>query len=266
MVRRSQAAYDRFKRSAEVPMLALSLAFVPVIVVPAVADLSERTEQALVVSAWLIWAAFVVEYLTLLYLAPDRWHTVRTHLFDLAIIVLPFLRPLRAARALRVVAGFGRGLVAVRTITGRRGFRSFIGLVVVLVPIGGLLTYAFERNHPDGTFSNAGEALWWAVVTSTTVGYGDYAPVSSEGRAVAVVLMLVGIGLLSVVTANVAAFFVETGDERSGSGLTEMQARLERIEQLLCEIRDQGWSPADGEGSAGGGTLDRAEAQRTSDQ
>jgi voltage-gated potassium channel len=102
-----------------------------------------------------------------------------------------------------------------------------------------LLTYAFERNHPDGAFNHAGDALWWAIVTATTVGYGDFSPVSSEGRAVAVVLMLVGIGLLSVVTANVAAFMVESGegDGEEGGGLAEVNARLERIEAALDEIR-----------------------------
>lgn len=210
-------------------MLVLALAFVPIAVAPLLADLGEATTDALTFATWLIWAAFVVEYVVLLYLAPDRWKMVRTHVLDLLIIVLPFLRPLRALRVLRALSGLGRASVALRKITSRHGFRGFLAVAIGLVVAGGLVTYSFERGMPGSNITTPADALWWAVVTSTTVGYGDHFPVSNEGRGVAVVLMLVGIGLLSVVTANVAAYFVESEND-------ETTQRLERIEHLLAEI------------------------------
>lgn len=99
--------------------------------------------------------------------------------------------------------------------------------------ITGLLAYAFERNQEGSNLESLGDSLWWAVVTATTVGYGDHTPLSVEARGVAVVLMLVGIGMLSVVTANVAAFFVESDDADTNRDLVE---RLDRIEALLVQI------------------------------
>lgn len=213
-------------------MLVLALLFVPVAVAPLVFTVSPTTTTALNLATWLIWAAFVVEYVTLLYLAPDRGRMVRTHVLDLAIIVLPFLRPLRALRVLRAFAGLGRAAQGFQRITTRSGFRPFLAIVTVLIVAGGLLAYAFERNLPDSNITSPADALWWAVVTSTTVGYGDHFPVSPEGRGIAMALMLVGIGLLSVVTANIAAYFVEAEADDTAQ-------RLERIEALLEGLADQ---------------------------
>jgi voltage-gated potassium channel Kch len=102
----------------------------------------------------------------------------------------------------------------------------------------------FEKNAPQSNIHSYHDALWWAVVTVTTVGYGDRFPVSEGGRAVAVVLMLVGIGLIGVLTATVASFFVQehtdankdllkASHEDLGARLDEIAGRLTRIETLL---------------------------------
>jgi voltage-gated potassium channel len=136
----------------------------------------------------------------------------------------------------------GRIGVAFRAVTGRRGSRAFFLGVIIVVMVSGLLAYAFERNQVGGNMDSLGDSLWWAVVTSTTVGYGDHSPLSVEARGVAVVLMLVGIGMLSVVTANVAAFFVESDDADTNRELME---RLDRIELMLADLaaRDNAATP-----------------------
>jgi voltage-gated potassium channel len=233
---RDGRAYDRFKAASEIPLLVAALAFIPVFVAPLVFNLSAEVADALRFVSWLIWAAFVVEYLVLFALAPSRWHMVKTHVFDLLIIVLPFLRPLRAARSarlLRVFAVSGRIGVGLRSLRTRQGVQNFSIAVAALVVTGGLLTYAFERNHEGSNIESLSDSMWWAVVTTTTVGYGDHTPVSGEGRGVAVVLMLVGIGIIGVLTANIAAFFVEVDEEDNDADVRE---RLDRIEQLLNEL------------------------------
>lgn len=232
---RSQEAYEAAERAFALPMLVLSVVFIPVVVTPIVMEVSPATSQALDTVSWAIWAAFAFEYIVLLYLAPDRGRMVRTHIPDLLIILLPFLRPLRALRGLRLLrplVGLARAAVGVRQIATRPGFRGFLLVVIGVMTAGAGLTYAFERNVPEANITSFGDALWWAVVTATTVGYGDRFPVSPEGRGIALLLMLVGISLLSVVTANIAAFFVERS---VASEETDINARLERIEQLLLE-------------------------------
>jgi voltage-gated potassium channel len=236
---RDGRAYDRFKELAELPLLIAAIALIPVLAAPYIVEVSDGVNDVLNAVAWFIWAMFVVEYLVLFTLAPSRWHMFRTHIFDLLIIVLPFLRPLRAARSarlLRLLTITGRIGIGFKVVAGRKGVRVF-GLVVVLVVfVGGLLTYAFESSHPASNIGSIPDAIWWAIVTATTVGYGDHSPVSAEGRAIAVVLMLVGIGLLGVITANIAAFFVETDEEEKNQ---EFSDRLDRIERLLLELHAQ---------------------------
>ncbi len=236
---RSQEAYDRFEKALEIPMLMLSLVFIPIAVVPVVVDLPAGVEQGLLAAEWGIWAAFVFEYAGLLYLAPDRWRMVKTHVLDLVIIVVPFLRPLRFARGARLLrlarllAVVGRAAQGLKRINSGRGFSSFLAVVAGAIVLGGVLVNTFEHGHPDASIDSIGEGLWWAIVTATTVGYGDEIPVTPEGRAVAVVMMLVGIALLSVVTANIASYFVHTEEGRQ---LDELDERLARIEGLLQDL------------------------------
>lgn len=231
---RDAAAYERVRRQLEPPMFVLALLFVPILAFPHVAETTETQRLALEAASWFIWAAFLFEYLLLLYLAPDRRRMVRTHVLDLVIIVLPFLRPLRALRILQAGAGMARASVALRRITTRPGFRGFLLIASGTVVASAVAVTAFERQVEDSNISSFADALWWAFVTATTVGYGDHFPVSPQARAMAMVLMLVGIGVFSVVTANIAAFFVETSDTEAQSvSLDDLDQRLARIEALL---------------------------------
>ena len=92
----------------------------------------------------------------------------------------------------------------------------------------GLMTFA-ERSAKGWNIHNFGQGLWWAVETVTTVGYGERYPVTTLGQGVAVFLMLVGIGLIGVLTATVASYFVQ---ERTN----QRDERLERIETLLTKL------------------------------
>jgi voltage-gated potassium channel len=202
----------------------------------AAATLSEGTKDALAAVELLIWAAFAVEVVVLFVLAPSKRRMLRDHWLDVLIVAAPFLRPLRIARVARVVragSALGRSVAALQRISARRGTQTFGAVAVSLVTAGGLAAWAFERQHEDASIDSLADAMWWAVVTTTTVGYGDTFPVTPEGRAVAVVLMLTGIGLIGTVSANVAAYFVRSDE---GSDLAEMSASLERVERKLDEL------------------------------
>lgn len=236
-----QAAYDRFSDATELPLLVLALLFLPVLLAPFVFTLPDAVAAGLDLLSWTIWAAFAAEYVIKLYLAPDRGRMVRTHVFDLVIVVVPFLRPLRGLRLLRLVhasAAVGRAGVGGRRLLGRRGFSGFLLVVFGTVTAAGLLAWVFERGHPEAQITHPVEGIWWALVTATTVGYGDMVPQSAEGRGVAVLLMLLGIALFAVVTANIAAFFVEESDDHARdaelrASLAALDERLDRIEQHL---------------------------------
>jgi voltage-gated potassium channel len=112
----------------------------------------------------------------------------------------------------------------------------------VAVVLGGLAIYTVEGS-PTGRIQSVGDGIWWAIVTATTVGYGDISPATTEGRIIAVVLMLLGIGVIGAFTATVASFFVA---QEEGSELAEIAARLARVEaklDALLENRHPGSLP-----------------------
>jgi voltage-gated potassium channel len=143
--------------------------------------------------------------------------------------------------------GFERFLAILRH---RSLFRVLLAAAGLLF-LGAWLVMLFETNAAGSNIHSYKDAIWWAVVTVTTVGYGDRFPVTDGGRAVAVVLMMVGIGLIGVLTATVASFFMQEHTDANkeqlqathedlGGQLSDIDARLARLEVVLGE---QGGSP-----------------------
>jgi voltage-gated potassium channel len=96
----------------------------------------------------------------------------------------------------------------------------------------------FERGA-GGSIKDFPTALWWAVTTITTVGYGDTYPVTAEGRGVGVLLMLVGITVFGLLTANVAAFFVGANQAEEPVTLRDLMAKLDAMQAQIEELRSQ---------------------------
>ena len=98
----------------------------------------------------------------------------------------------------------------------------------------------FERNAKGSNIHNYPDALWWAIVTVTTVGYGDRFPVTGGGRTVAVILMLLGIGLIGVLTATVASVFVkehtDSNKEEIKKGHANLSLQLALISDRLADV------------------------------
>src|ERR1039458_3871867 len=153
------------------------------------------------------------------------------------------LRPLRALRLLRIL-NLGRvGVVLAnalrrsKQLMTHRGIHFVLLAVVLIVFACAGLILSFETHAKGSNIHSFADALWWAVVTVTTVGYGDRYPVTAGGRGIAVVLMLVGIGLIGVLTATVTSFFVENQADASTAELTE---RLDRMESMLQRLLEEG--------------------------
>lgn len=245
---RTGEALESFERQTAWPMLVLSLAIIPLLVIPLVVDLSPTTETTFFTLDWILWALFALEYGIRLYLAPTRGRFVRSNLIDLVVVVIPFLRPLRVVRsarllrllrAARVAAFLFRGLHAVQAVLSRRKL-GYTLLVVMFLTIGaGVLVWAVEQDEPAKNIQTVGDGLWWAITTLTTVGYGDRFPTSPLGRGVAVGMMLVGVALFGVLAASLASFFLERGRQEEATaddiGLEDIAARLGRIERLLAD-------------------------------
>jgi voltage-gated potassium channel len=118
-------------------------------------------------------------------------------------------------------------------------------IVAALILVAAALVLNFERDAPNGNIRSYPDALWWAVTTITTVGYGDRFPLSPAGRGVAVVLMVAGIAMFGIVTASIAAYFVEQRAEQDLAGrLDQLLERLDRLEARLATDRDDETGPS----------------------
>jgi voltage-gated potassium channel len=152
------------------------------------------------------WLAFLADYLLRLYLADRRWHWIWTHFFDLLVVLLPLLRPIRLLRAATLLSVFQR---TAGTAIRARVIIYVAGASALLIFIASLAVLDSERDARGANIVTFGDSVWWAFVTIATVGYGDYFPVTPGGRIVAVALMLGGITLVGVTTATLSSWIVD---------------------------------------------------------
>jgi voltage-gated potassium channel len=241
-----EATYERVEQALSLPMLVLSLSLVPVLVIPlAWSHMPASVNDGFQVADYGIWAAFALEYVLLLSLAPNRRKFMRGHVLELALVLLPMLRPLRimrSARALRVVrvgraaAGVGAAVsISRRQMAVSAALYAPVAALVVVVA-GAVFVLNLERGAKGANITDLPTALWWAATTITTVGYGDHYPVTAAGRVVAVALMIIGIGLLGVVSASIAASFVRWAAEPD-----ELEGHVEHARQQveLVDVLDE---------------------------
>lgn len=205
--RRAEVEGPRLRRwedATEWPLAVVGIGFLVAYAIPiAQPDVDPVLRSACSWYLGLTWVAFVVDYVVRVCLARRRWAYVRRHPLALAVVVLPVLRPLLLVSVVTRLNQTGR-----RRMRGKVVRYAAVG-TVLLVLTGALVVVQAERGRPGATIQTLGDALWWAMVTITTVGYGDMAPVTPVGRTMAVVLMLGGIALLGVVTATLSSWLVE---------------------------------------------------------
>lgn len=202
--------------------------------------------QAVLIDAiiWATWAVFAIDYFTNLVMAPNRGRWFIRHLHDLIILALPVLRPLRLLRLVTLLRVMN--LVAGNSLRGRV-LTYILGSAALLTYISALAVLDAEENIPTANIRSIGDALWWAVTTVTTAGYGDYYPVTWVGRLVAVGLMIGGIAILGVVTASVASWLVEQVGEKAvaeaqasdDSLAVEVALLAKRFDQLAAQLTPQ---------------------------
>ncbi|MFF3940127.1 potassium channel family protein [Streptomyces phaeofaciens] len=228
---REGTAQARWEMWTQRPLLALAVVFAVAYAVPIVdTSAGHSLTTACTVVEWVVWAAFTADYLVRLVLAPERREFVRTHWLDLCAVVLPLIQPLRLLRLVSTLLLVGR---RARMASQIRVTTYVAGSVVGLLMFGSLAVLSVERESPDGNIRTLGDAVWWSFTTMTTVGYGDHAPTTGLGRVIAVGLMLSGIALLGVVTANIAAWFIERFEKDD----VEERAQTEAIRALTEEVR-----------------------------
>ena len=221
---------------SEWPLTAAALIFLVAYAWEVIADLHGAGRQAAELVMNAVWAVFAVDYIGRMVCAPDRgWWFVR-HLADLAVVALPVLRPLRLLRLVALLGVLHRS--AGTALRGRITLYT-AGSAALLISTSALATLDAERHEPGSSIRSFGQALWWALTTITTIGYGDTVPVSTQGRFIAALLMIGGVALIGVVTATLASWIVSLVEEENAEQEAATQAQVATLQQQVSELSER---------------------------
>ena len=232
------ASSQRWERATDWPLMVAAVVFLAAYAVPVLApDLPTWLLDSCRWLVWITWGTFVVDIVVRLALADERLRYLLRHWYDVLVVALPLLRPLRLLR-----------FIPLLSVLNRRAKIRLRGRVAIYVA-GGAFLLAFcaatavldaERSSPDANITDFGDAIWWAGSTMATVGYGDRYPVTDVGRLVGFALMIGGIALLGMVTATLASWLVERvqTEKEPAEDLHATVRRLEaKLDQLATEPR-----------------------------
>lgn len=234
------ALRSKLERPLDLLIVLAAIATVPLTVVQA----SGVNTGWVLAADWLIWGMFLVEYCVMVTMMKNRWAYTRRNWISIAVIFLSFpalpdllslvrlTRLMRLLPLIRVLAVTMRAIQAMRVSLAGQGLFYVATLTTILTVAGGGFLAVLEPDAVGGDFWTG---IWWAIVTVSTVGYGDIAPVTLGGRLLAILLMLCGLGLVSTLAASISSYFIGTSEEEQ---LSRLRDRLDRIEKLLKEAID----------------------------
>jgi voltage-gated potassium channel len=242
----------RWERRFDWIILVAAALVIPVVVIEQ-ADTNDRLRTVAGIANWAIWLVFLAEVIFMLSIVPNRRRWLLDNPLDVAIVVLtpPFLpaslQALRVFRLLRLLRLL-RVLQAARRLFSPQGLQWALIIGLLTLFLGGAGFAAVEQG-PNENVDNTWDGIWWAVCTMTTVGYGDIGPVTDSGRVLAVVVMVVGIGVLTMLIGAAAERFVaqdvEQAQETLASEVGEAESDLlreieeisERLQRLEAGVR-----------------------------
>ena len=233
-------------------IISLSIASMFMIFMQLHRDLSPELTKLLRVFDWVTCAFFFIDFLLRLVVATSKRAYLKWGWIDLisSIPMLEAFRWGRVFRLIRIVRAVRGAVKSTQKIKVSDPFLSAVMIYSLCVFLGAASVLYLEAGVPGSNIKSARDAIWWAMVTVTTVGYGDFTPVTNEGRLLAVILMSSGIGLFGVFSVQCTQYLLKRWHddedhkiEQIQSELAEVRRELQQVHQLLRCIRDQGGPP-----------------------
>ena len=221
-VGRSDDHLERWEARTNLPLLILAGVMLPLILLPLVSELSHDIDRAFTYGEWGIWAIFAVDLVARLWLAENRRQFLRRNWIDVLIVAVPFLRPLRLLRAVVFLARFWK-------LLDRRGVRGTATLAMAIL-VGATAAIWAAESGAGSEVRSWDSALWWTLHTMAT-GDGVKEASTVPGRIVGAIVTLLGFALLGMLTATIAAWFVEQDQDK------EQEQILEELASLRHEVR-----------------------------
>lgn len=216
-------------------LLSLILSFMALFVISGLLffPLRPETRQVLIGLDFLICSIFILQLGVDLIRAANKKHFIKRHWIDF-VASLPMIEPLRYARLfsiLRIILVIRSSRSVIKQILNNKHettLASILLLMVILLTAGSSMMLFIEGHSPDANIKNGGDAMWWALVTISTVGYGDHYPVTDAGRILAAGLIICGVGLFGMISGLVTSMITSPSKVQT--------SRSENKERLLIEL------------------------------
>ncbi len=228
----------------ELGMMLLSLFAVIVVITIVFSDNDRETTRLLIKIDFAICMIFIGNFFYGLWRAADRALYVRTHWIDLvaSIPVVEQLRFVRIFQILRVI----RLIRMSRSVLGpllrqkrETTLTSLLLAMITIITFSSVLILLVEDGVPGANINSAESAIWWALITISTVGYGDFYPVTTEGRVIAAVVIVTGVSFFGVVAGFLASLFVQDDDEKNAPDMARIEARQRELESQQLELLNE---------------------------
>ncbi|MEZ4519251.1 MAG: ion transporter [Chloroflexota bacterium] len=234
---------DSTRRQVAVELFLLGLSVIAVIntIFSVLPILSRDNDMVLLIMNFIIAVIFLIDFLNRFFRSPSKGHYFikESGWADLLSVIpyppFPLFRLVHSVRSVRGLQKIG-GRAALHDLgLNRAGGALYLAifLAVILVEVASLSIVSIEAPNPEANIKTASDAVWWAYVTITTIGYGDRYPVTNGGRIVGAILMTVGVGLFSVLTGFLANAFLGRPREKSRA-----QAVRQTTESVANELDD----------------------------
>ena len=246
---------DRYNRVTGPAMMALALVYTGIFTVQSIIFQPQAQWYILLNRVSLaVWAVFAIDLVISFVLDPNKRTFPRRNILNIVTVVLPMFRSLRILRIFTGgvwVSRKGNGILT------RSAVASAVAATVLICFIGSLMILNAERGASHATIVSFWDAMWWSAETVTTVGYGDMYPVTGGGRLIAVGVMLLGISMLGVVSAGLAATLVKQSSNGADADtqqqmvvqLKDLQAAVDRLQSQLDQAATASGSGAVTQGS-----------------
>lgn len=180
----------------------------------------------------LLWLLFAIDLFFRFFVSPQKRHFFKRNWLDTLTVVVPQLRALRGLRAFTAngILSKGKGIFSGGAIA-----TAVLGSAIIIW-VGSLSVLDAERGASNATIKTLPDSIWWSFETISTVGYGDFIPVTWTGRSLAVLVMIVGIGLLGVISASLAATLVK---QNKPDPAVEVMAELADLKKMVSDLQKQ---------------------------
>jgi voltage-gated potassium channel len=227
----------------QLALLILSILVLLALLVDTLAPVSQEVSTVIQTLDTVVCILFFTDFLIRFRSAKDKWKFMKWGWIDIIasipnVDILRVGRMVRVLRVIRLLRGLRAGHRVISIILQNKpksAFASVILTVILLIAFSSIAILLAEQG-PEANIKSAEDAIWWSVTTITTVGYGDRYPTSMEGRVVAMVLMLSGVGLFGTLSGLVASFFLGTRQGESAD-LKQIHARLQELDERLKSSR-----------------------------